>query len=114
MTARQLATARAAWGALLMLAPAAPLRALTGGREPAGGSTLLRVLGARHALQAAATLAAPSLSPWTLRLGAVADALHATSAVVFARIDPRERRAALSDAAIAAAWGAMSLQAARR
>ena len=112
MTARQLATARAAWGALLMLAPAAPLRTLTGGREPVGGSTLLRVLGARHALQAAATLAAPS--PWTLRLGAVADGLHATSAVVFARIDARERRAALIDAALAAAWAALSLQAARR
>jgi len=111
MTARQLATARAGWAALLVLAPAGPLRALTGGREPVGGRTLLRVLGARHALQAAATLAAPTM--WTLRVGAVADALHSTSALVFAGIDSQERRAALTDAAVAATWAALSLRAAR-
>ena len=112
MTSRQLATARTAWGALLVLAPAVPLRALTGGREPAGGPTLLRLLGARHLLQAALTMAAPTRG--TLRLGAVADALHAASGLAFAAIDDRERRAALLDAAVAAAWAAASVLAAPR
>jgi len=110
MTSRQLSIARGAWGALLLLAPAVPLRALTGGSEPAGGPTLLRVLGARHVLQAAATLAAPTA--WTLRLGAVADALHCASGLAFAAIDDRERRAALLDAAVAGAWAVASVRAA--
>jgi hypothetical protein len=112
MTGRQLSTARTAWGALLVFAPAVPLHALTGGSEPAGGPSLLRVLGARHVLQAALTLAAPT--PWTLRLGAVADALHCASGLAFAAIDDRERRAALLDASIAAAWAAASVLAVPR
>jgi len=110
MTSRQLSTARGAWGALLLLAPAVPLRALTGGSEPGGGPTLLRILGARHVLQAAVTLAMPTA--WTLRLGAVADALHSVSALAFAAVDDRERRAPLLDAAVAAAWAAASVRAA--
>lgn len=111
MTARQLALARAGWGALLVVTPSVPLRILTGGSEPTGGRALLRVLGARHVLQAAATMAAPT--GWTLRLGAVADALHCASALAFATFDDRESRAALLDAAIAGAWAATSLKAAQ-
>ena len=112
MTGRHLSTARGAWGALLVLAPDVPLRALTGGREPGGGPRLLRVLGARHVLQAAMTMAAPTA--WVLRLGAVADTLHSASGLAFAAIDDRERRAALLDATIAAAWAAASFRAAPR
>jgi hypothetical protein len=112
MTARQLAAVRGGWGAWLLLAPSGSLRWLTGGRQPKGGRTLLRVLGARHVLQAAGTLKSPTA--WTLRLGAVADTLHAASGLAFAAVDDQERRAGLLDAAVAATWAVASLRATPR
>jgi hypothetical protein len=49
----QMSGARGGWNALLLVAPAVPLRVLTGGRQPTDGQTRLRVLGARHVPQAA-------------------------------------------------------------
>lgn len=112
MTGRQLSMVRTAWGALLVLAPAVPLRALSGRSDPAGGPALLRLLGARHLLQAAVTIAAPTA--WTLRLGAVADAMHSASGLAFAGIDSTQRHAALLDASIAASWATASLLATPR
>ena len=111
MTPKALSVTRTGWGALLVLVPRVPLAALTQGRQPVGGRTLLRVLGARHVLQGVATLAVPSAL--TLHLGAAADALHSASAVAFAALDDRERRAASLDALVAAGWAVASMWAAR-
>ncbi len=108
---RQLAAARGLWGLTLLTVPERVLSLLTGGTGTALGADLLRTLGARHVLQAGVTAVAPT--PGVLALGGVADGLHAASAVLFVRVDPRQRRAGLLDAAIAAAFGAASVAAAK-
>ncbi len=63
---------------------------------------MVRVLGARQVLQAVVTGLAPT--PSVLWLGAKIDATHAASMVGLAVFNRRYRRAALIDAAIAAAF----------
>ncbi len=95
--------ARAAWGVFLI---AAPGRALTlgGGHDDRTSRAVLRVLGARHVVQGAVTIAAPT--PAVVDAGSVVDLLHGSSAVLFALIDRRQRRYALTEAALAAGWAA--------
>lgn len=90
--------ARAGWGSLLVLRPDTGLRIL-GGPEPTGPAlSIVRILGARHLAQVTLELAR---GPSWRRPGAVADALHAATAVGFAAVDRGWRRAALTDATIA-------------
>lgn len=108
---RATAVLRAGWGLTLLLVPGrlVPVPA------PAGAVPAARVLGARHLLQAVATVIAPA-GPVPV-LGAVVDTLHTGSLLVLAAAAPRWRRAALLDAVVesgltAAAWSAT--QAVRR
>lgn len=99
---------RAGWGSLLVLRPAAGLR-LLGGPEPSGSARpIVRTLGARHLAQVALEV---TRGPAWRRLGTAVDALHATSAVAFAVVDPSWRRAALTDATIAGLFAATGLRA---
>lgn len=85
-----------------------------GGRQPGDGvgapgadaRRIARVLGARHVLQAGVELAA---WPRWRRLGATADLLHAASGVGLAAVDPRWRRVALADAALATSWAVVGI-----
>lgn len=104
--------ARAAWGALCLLAPASVQRVLSGGRVDARGVLVLRVLGGRHLVQAAATRLLPPRP--ALGGGAAADGLHALSALALAAVDARRRRAALVEAALATAWCAWWVRRCRR
>jgi hypothetical protein len=80
--------ARGGWNALLLVAPAVPLRVLTGGRQPTDGQTRLRVLGARHVPQAAG----PSARVATSRR-ADADPRQTPARVrVAGRVEGRRRR----------------------
>ena len=102
---RATAVLRAGWGLTLLLVPGRLLP-----REaPAGVVPAARVLGARHLLRAAASVAAPA-GPVAV-LGTVVDTLHTGSCLVLAAAAPRWRRIALLDAVIesgltAGAWSA--------
>lgn len=91
---------RLVWGGLLLAAPDQVLRVM-GGDPGSTPSTILRVLGVRHLVQAAVLLRWPT--PEAFRLGAVADGLHALTAVALIA-DRRRRRVALTDAAVATGW----------
>lgn len=105
-----LAAVRGAWGALLICCPGPLLRAAAGHPGSAADRAVLRVLGARHLLQAVATAARPS--PAVLTAGSVVDLLHAASQVALACSGPRWRRAAALDALGAAAFAAAGFAAA--
>ncbi|MBN9102898.1 MAG: hypothetical protein J0I49_33110 [Pseudonocardia sp.] len=97
-------TVRIPWGATLLLAPHAVL-AVTTGRDRASlrpASAVLRILGARHLLQAGIELRWPTAR--VLTAAAVVDGIHAATGVAFGLLDHRWRRAALLDAAIAAGF----------
>ncbi len=96
--------ARAAWGVALATVPDRIL-GLTQPERPDTpvASRLLRVLGVRHLVQAG--VEALAAAPAVHYLGAAADGLHALSGVGLALLDPRWRRAALIEGAIASAFG---------
>lgn len=92
-----LGSVRLGWGLVLLTAPDRVGRALG---APPGPATrrLARVLGARHVVQAAVELA--TWPRWSVA-GAAVDGAHAATGLV-AGADPRWRRPALLDAAVAA------------
>ena len=66
----------------------------------------MRVLGARHVAQAGAEWA---FGGRARRIGTVVDLLHATTSVGFAVVDPRWRRAALSDTTVTTGFVVLGL-----
>ncbi|WP_299037690.1 hypothetical protein [uncultured Pseudokineococcus sp.] len=104
--------ARAAWGAACLLAPGPVGRALAGHEPDARARRVLRVLGARHLVQAAGTRVLPA--PLALVGGAGVDGLHAATALATGLTRPRRRRASLADAVVAVGWCAWGAVRARR
>ncbi|GAB1692909.1 hypothetical protein KRM28CT15_47120 [Krasilnikovia sp. M28-CT-15] len=96
--------ARAAWGAFLLDAPSMVLQAV-GHHAGRRAVLVVRVLGVRHIAQSALTAVVPN--PAVVRAGAVADSLHAVSAVAVALVSENWRRTALADAAVAIAFTAL-------
>ncbi|MFB9833531.1 hypothetical protein [Actinoallomurus acaciae] len=90
---RSLPVLRLAWGGLLVTAPRAVLHVLSGRAATASQVPVMRVLGARHVVQAAVELARPT--PRALRAGAAVDPLHASTCAV--AVSPIWRRPALVD-----------------
>lgn len=104
--ARLLAGTHIALAALLLFQPPHVLRRVAGeGGVPP--TWIMRVLGARLALQAAPEAIGPS--PNILRLGAAVDLAHGASMLVATRIWPRYRRAALASAGCAGASALASM-----
>ncbi|MBE1552144.1 hypothetical protein GGC64_006231 [Mycobacterium sp. OAS707] len=101
---RALTVLRAVVGATYLLVPQWIPGLLWGLRLDSRARLVVRILGARHLLQAA--VLAASARPLILRLGSVVDALHATSMLGLAAVDDRRRRAALGDAAVASSLAA--------
>ena len=97
---------RLGWGAALVAAPRPLLRGLARVHDPAdrGAVAVLRVLGVRHVGQALVEALGPQ--PAVRYLGAAVDGLHALTAAGLAVLDPRWRRGALTDTAIAAFFAA--------
>ncbi len=90
---------RVGWGTLLTVAPGLVLGAMGDGaddddRRPC---RLLRVLGARHLLQAAAEWRGGATAR---NIGTGIDVLHASTDIGFACFDRRWRRAAVSDGVV--------------
>ncbi|MEJ5913006.1 hypothetical protein [Pseudokineococcus sp. 1T1Z-3] len=104
--------ARAGWGAVCLLAPTVVERALSGHEPDDRARRVMRVLGARHLVQAGASRLLPARL--ALAGGAAVDALHAATAVVLALADPPRRRASLLDAVVALAWSAWGVRRYRR
>ena len=100
---RPLEVFRAAYGATELFAPGALERLLVGTVADERARTTIRILGARHVLQAIVTARAGRTGR---RLGGGADALHALSMAALAAFDPKRRRAAALNAAIALAFAA--------
>lgn len=100
---------RGAYGACQLIAP----RLLAGRVLRANMTptvvTIIRILGARHLVQAAITL--PDRTRWLRPLGGFVDLLHALSMLGVAIVAGAHRRAALCDAAVATAFAASELRA---
>ncbi|WP_298989017.1 hypothetical protein [uncultured Pseudokineococcus sp.] len=93
---------RAAWGATCLLAPDAVQRAMSGHDPDVRGRRVLRVLGARHLVQAAGGRVLPPRL--AVGGGAAVDGIHSATALALGLLDVRRRRAALVDAVVAGAW----------
>lgn len=91
---------RLAWGSLLVARPGRAA-ALFGGQDSVKVRAVLRILGVRHLLQGAA-----ELWPHGGRhdLDPAIDGIHALTAATLAVLDPRWRRPAAADAAVASGF----------
>jgi hypothetical protein len=107
MTYRRIEIARGLWGAIGLTAPGLVL-GRTGG-DPGDRASLLvmRILGARQAVQAVLSGIAPT-GP-VLALGVWVDVAHAATSVGLAVTDRRYTKPAAVDAAIAAGWALTGL-----
>ena len=96
----------AAYGGVLVSDPRGVLRRLGEGWPSETEVTVVRVLGARQVVQAAAVRRWPRAAG---RLGALADGLHASSMLALAVLRPRHRRAALASGAVAVVLALLEL-----
>lgn len=94
---------RLAWGVALLIAPGRVSKTLTGVGLEGRARVVARVLGARHLTQA--LLVARTNEDAARRVGRVVDALHALSMIGLAAVDPKLRRPALADSALAGLFG---------
>lgn len=97
---RTLGLLRLLWAAALLVSPQRVI-VLLGGEDTSRSCFVGRILGVRHLVQGAAELA---FWPRGRRIGSLVDSAHALSAVAFAGWDPHWRRAAGTDAAVAATF----------
>jgi hypothetical protein len=102
----RLALVRTAWGVGLVAAPQLVL-SLTGEDSTPSSRGVLRLLGARHAVQGTVLAARPDAA--VVRLGALVDLAHASTAFGFAAVDRRWRRTALLSGVLATALGLQGL-----
>ena len=103
---------RGAWGAALLAAPRPLVRHVHGAPVTDLSVRVLRVLGARHLLQAALVTARPSHR--VLVVTAAVDLSHGVSMVPLALGGGRYARAGAIETAVAAAWTLVETLRARR
>ena len=96
------ATLRAGYGTVLLLAPDHVVKLCTGRLPDPRARGVVRVLGARHIVQALLTGGAPTAA--VLAVGAEVDLTHSLTALGLAALDPPRRRAGFVDAAAAASF----------
>ncbi len=107
---------RAGYGVGLVAVPGA-LIGLAGERPGRRACVVARVLGVRHLVQAAITVAAERTDPGSavvLGGGAAVDLLHAASMLALGAVDPHVRRVALADAVVETGFAAAGAWAAAR
>lgn len=107
------AVTRAVWGGLLLAAPGAVL-AVTVRNDPAflgPARVVLRVLGARHLVQAGVEARWPRRR--VLAFATVVDGLHAATGLALGAADRKWRRPALLDAAVASGFALTTARTAR-
>ena len=96
------ALVRAAYGTVLLLAPARVLQLYGGPPDDSEAKAVARVLGARHILQAIMTKGGKFS-----RLGAVVDGVHAATMFALAAASAEYGRPALIDGSVAATFSLM-------
>jgi hypothetical protein len=94
---------RAAYGMCELIAPDFVSVRLLGEAPDGRARAVVRILGARHLVQAALTAHAGRTGR---RLGGSVDAVHAASMLVLAALDGSHRRSAAANAALALAFAA--------
>lgn len=104
MVLRRVELVRAAWGLSLLAAPRFVLTHVHHVDVDTKTLVVARILGARHLTQAALSGVNPSAD--VLAMGAWVDAAHSATALALAALDRTRARAGLSDAAVAALFGA--------
>jgi hypothetical protein len=95
---------RAGWGLTLLIAPGTVLRLFGGADEGRAPRRVMRVLGARHFVQAGAEY---RFGERARRIGIGVDLLHGATSVVFSVVSPPWRRAALIDAVVATGFAVL-------
>jgi hypothetical protein len=85
----------------MLIAPAPVLRLFGGADEGRAPQRVMRVLGARHLVQAGAEY---RFGGRARKIGTGVDLLHGVTSVVFSMVIPPWRRAALIDAGVAAGF----------
>ncbi|SDK43276.1 hypothetical protein [Arthrobacter sp. ok362] len=100
---KPLEVVRAAYGMSELLAPDFVSGRLLGEAPDGRARAVIRVLGARHLLQAVLTARAGRTAH---RVGGSVDAVHAASMIVLAALDGRHRRSAAANAALALVFAA--------
>lgn len=103
---------RIGWGAVLLSAPAAVLKAVGAPLPSRQRRRVLRLLGARQVLQGLLTWRARRRG--VLAASAATDGVHGLSCLAAAALDHSWRPAAWYDATIAAGFGCAGLYAVRR
>ena len=98
---RTVSAVRCGWGVLCLAAPRA-VTAAVGGSQDRATHVFVRVLGGRELAQGAVALAAPTRP--VLLTGAVVDAIHVTTMLALAAVDPKRRGPALANAVTASGW----------
>lgn len=96
---------RTVWGAVLLGVPGLLVR-VAGGTDELASRRVVRVLGARHLVEAGVEARHGGA---VRRAGGVVDLIHAVTAVGFGLADGRWRRPALADAVVASAFAAAGL-----
>lgn len=104
---KPLEVVRAVYGMCELLAPDFVAGTLLGEAPDRGTRVVIRILGARHVVQAVLTVRA---GPAAHRLGGCVDGIHAASMVVLAAMDARYRTPAAVNAAIAVVFAAAEFQ----
>jgi hypothetical protein len=101
---RDLQRIRVGYGAALVFMPGTTIFLATGRLPSRRTRRVAQLLGARHLAQAALTAAKPR--PEVLAVGALVDAVHATSMLLLAAVSGAGRSAALTDALAESAFAA--------
>ncbi len=110
---RWLEPVRAGYGLSELVFPGMVSRLVLGTRPEPPVAIVVRILGARHLLQALVIGAAPA-SPALHTGGALVDSLHSASMVLLAAADARRRKSATIDAILAGLFAAAEFRAASR
>ena len=106
-----LSTLRLGWGVTLFARPARLLQLLGGGPASEQTVRVARLLAGRQVAEAILTAARPTVR--VLQVDAIADGLHASTALGYARLSRHGRRLGHADAAVAGAFSLASAALAR-
>jgi hypothetical protein len=102
MKFRWIEIVRTAWGTVLLVAPRKILSQVHGVEVDRKATVVTRILGARHLVQA--MLSGINPSPEVVAAGVWVDAVHSTTALGLAVVNPHRARGGITDAIVAAAW----------
>ncbi len=103
MNVRAIELWRAGWGAVLLAVPGLVLTSMRGVQVDRRASVVVRILGARHLVQALSSGINPS--PEVVAAGIWVDTVHSMTALGLAVADRNRIQGGLADSVVAAAWG---------